>query len=283
MTVDGAPPDPRGHDAPHAGPALATHPSTTPAGRRAGAAASCGGEHRAMVTLASLTMAGCARYPGAAGHLIRTAHIAACLADLMALDATLQQRIRLVTPVHDVGKLAIPDEILLKPGRLAPDEWRTMERHTEIGAEALASGSHELLQFAAMIARHHHERFDGSGYPARLAGHGIPLAARVVAVADAFDAMTETRCYRPRMTDDDACSIIAGGSGTHFDPEAVRAFLDGFAQVRRARATADALLARGSDTQAVSDFYRLAPQDFRLAARVASRLAQHALRLSVPA
>jgi len=244
--------------APHAGPAI--------------------GNHQAIVTLASLTLAGCARYPGASGHLIRTAQIAACLAELMALDTAEQVRIRLATPVHDLGKLAIPDHVLLKPGKLEPEEWRIMEQHTEIGAQALASSPDELLQYAAVIARHHHERFDGSGYPARLAGHAIPLGARVVAVADAFDAMTESRCYRPRMTEDDACSIIAGGSGTHFDPDAVSAFLDGFTQIRRARAAADALVDLDSDTEAVAAFYRLTPADLGLATRVATDLAQRRLR-----
>ncbi|WP_316150597.1 HD-GYP domain-containing protein [Cupriavidus sp. BIC8F] len=160
--------------------------------------------YRAVVTLASLAVASCTRYPAAAGHLIRTSCIASCLADLMGLDIREQQRIRIATPVHDLGKMAVPDYVLLKPGKLDQAERRIMERHSSIGADLLAGSSDELLQFASQIARHHHERFDGSGYPDRLAGPDVPLAARIVAVADAFDAMTEVRCYRPRMSDNEA-------------------------------------------------------------------------------
>lgn len=188
----------------------------------------------------------------------------------MELGADERLRIRLATPVHDVGKLAIPDDVLLKPGKLDPSERRVMEQHASIGADLLAGSSDELLQFASQVSRHHHERFDGSGYPGHFVGQKIPLAARVVAVADAFDAITETRCYRPRMTDDDARSIIAGGSGTHFDPVVVEAFLDGFPQIQRARAAANEWLSRGSDTAVVTAFYGLTHADFRVTARVAT-------------
>lgn len=208
-----------------------------------------------VVTLASLTLAGCARYPQAAGHLIRTAFIADCLADLVGLDALERKRIRLVTPVHDIGKLGIPDEVLLKPEKLNGEERSIMERHSAIGADLLAGSSDPLIQLASQVARYHHERFDGGGYPLGLAGPSIPLAARIVAVADAFDAMTEPRVYRTKMTDDDANAIIAADSGTHFDPLVVRMFFAGFASVRRARAAANELLALRNDVAVVTKFF----------------------------
>ncbi len=213
--------------------------------------------HHAVVTLASLTLAGCLRYPHASGHLVRTAAIAACLADLVGLDAADCERIRLATPVHDVGKLAIPDAVLLKPGKLLAEERQVMERHAEIGANILAGSSNALLRLASQLAHHHHERFDGTGYPCRLAGREIPLAARIVAVADAFDAMTEARCYRPGMTDDDALSIVSAGSGTHFDPDVTRIFLASIPQILHSRRSAEALIAAGSEMAVVARFYGL--------------------------
>lgn len=213
--------------------------------------------HHAVVTLASLTLAGCLRYPHASGHLVRTATIAACLADLVGLDAAHCERIRLATPVHDVGKLAIPDAVLLKPGKLLPEERQVIERHAEIGANILAGSAHALIRLASQVAHHHHERFDGTGYPCGLAGNEIPLAARIVAVADAFDAMTESRCYRPGMTDDDALSIISAGSGTHFDPDVARVFLANVPVILRSRRSAQELLSAGSEMAVVARFYGL--------------------------
>lgn len=213
--------------------------------------------HHAVVTLASLTLAGCLRYPHASGHLVRTATIAACLADLVGLDAAHCERIRLVTPVHDVGKLAIPDAVLLKPGKLLAEERQVIERHPEIGANILAGSAHALMRLASQVAHHHHERFDGTGYPCGLAGNDIPLAARIVAVADAFDAMTEARCYRPGMSDDDALSIVSAGSGTHYDPDVTNVFLANIAQVLHSRKSAQALLGAGSEMAVVARFYGL--------------------------
>jgi len=211
-----------------------------------------------VVTLASLTLAGCARYPQAAGHLIRTAFIADCLADLVGRDAIERKRIRLVTPVHDIGKLGIPDKVLLKPGKLNGEERSIIERHSAIGADLLAGSSDPLIQLASQVARHRHERFDGSGYPSGLVGANIPLAARIVAVADAFDAMTEPRVYRTKMTDDDANAVITAGSGTHFDPLVVRMFLAGFSSVQRARAAANKILALENDVAVVTKFFGVA-------------------------
>lgn len=137
--------------------------------------------------------------------------------------------------LHDIGKVGIPDSILLKPGRLTPDEFEIMKKHTEIGAEALedASGSSECCEFletAAEIARYHHERFDGTGYPSGLAGTSIPLSARLVAVADVFDALTSERVYKRAMSPQDAYELIKSESGIHFDPVIVSAFEESWDQ-----------------------------------------------------
>ncbi len=131
--------------------------------------------------------------------------------------------------LHDIGKVGIPDSILLKPGRLTPDEFEVMKKHAEIGAEALEDSSNkseccEFLGTAAEIARYHHERFDGSGYPSGLAGESIPLSARLVAVADVFDALTSERVYKKAMSPQDARVLIESEAGKHFDPVIVAAF-----------------------------------------------------------
>jgi ribonuclease P protein subunit RPR2 len=124
--------------------------------------------------------------------------------------------------LHDIGKVAIPDAILYKPGSLTEDEREQMAQHPVIGAE-IVDGI-EFLQEAAKVVRYHHERWDGTGYPDGLEGEEIPIAARVFAVADVFDALTTDRPYRPALDLDDARRMIDRGSGSHFDPEVVEAF-----------------------------------------------------------
>ena len=137
--------------------------------------------------------------------------------------------------LHDIGKVGIPDAVLLKPGRLTPDEFEIMKKHTEIGAEALEDASNkseccEFLATAAEIARYHHERFDGTGYPEGLSGNSIPLSARIVAVADVFDALTSERVYKKAMPPKDARALIESESGIHFDPVIVSAFSESWDQ-----------------------------------------------------
>ena len=134
------------------------------------------------------------------------------------------------SPLHDVGKVGIPDAILLKPGKLTPQEYEIMKRHAAIGGNALEEASRQstsggFLEMAVGIARHHHERFDGKGYPDSLSGKDIPLAARIVAVADVFDALTSVRVYKPAFAPEVAIRLIQEGSGSQFDPEIVAAFL----------------------------------------------------------
>jgi putative two-component system response regulator len=134
------------------------------------------------------------------------------------------------SPLHDIGKVGIPDVILLKPGRLSEAEFGIMKDHAVIGAQALAEmagqrdGGGAFLKMAVEIARHHHERWDGSGYPDKLAGEAIPLAARIVAVADVFDALTSVRVYKAAYSVEVARSMITNESGKHFDPAVVEAF-----------------------------------------------------------
>jgi putative two-component system response regulator len=133
-------------------------------------------------------------------------------------------------PLHDIGKVAIPDGILLKPGKLSPDEWHIMKTHAEHGADLLQRAIDRLgddagpmLTFGKQIARHHHEKWDGSGYPDGLAGPAIPLSARLMAVADVYDALISRRPYKQAMTHDEALAFIRNGSGSHFDPRIVEA------------------------------------------------------------
>ena len=145
------------------------------------------------------------------------------------IDSKFIQEVCRSSILHDIGKVGVPDHVLLKPGRLTPEEFEIMKTHTEIGAEALEDAQQisdccSFLRTAAEIARYHHERFDGSGYPNGLIGQRIPLSARIVAVADVFDALTSQRIYKNAMCALDAREMINAESGKHFDPKIVAAF-----------------------------------------------------------
>ena len=139
--------------------------------------------------------------------------------------------IELAATMHDVGKVAVPDAVLLKPGPLTPDERAVMERHTVVGFEMLSDSPSELIQLAATIALTHHERVDGKGYPYGRCGDAIPLAGRIVAVADVFDALTSDRVYRAAMSIDDALEILGDGRGTQFDAVVLDAFECGLDEI----------------------------------------------------
>ena len=134
-------------------------------------------------------------------------------------------------PMHDVGKIGIPDSILLKPGPLTPEEWTVMRMHCEIGSKIIGTHDYDVLREAAACALSHHEKWDGSGYPKGLSGNTIPLVGRVVAVADVFDALTQRRPYREARSVQDAFQWIKNHSGTHFDPTVVRAFAEAYPQI----------------------------------------------------
>jgi diguanylate cyclase (GGDEF)-like protein len=154
------------------------------------------------------------------------------LARKLELDDERCELIRLASALHDVGKIGIPDRILLKPGNLTESERRVMERHAEIGQRLLANSSSELLDVAATIALTHHERYDGTGYPSGLAGESIPLEGRIASVADVFDAITSNRVYRPALELEDAIEVMREGRGTQFDPLVLDLFLAALGDVR---------------------------------------------------
>ncbi len=158
-------------------------------------------------------------------HTWRVARYSQIMAEALGLDADLCRRVYLAAPLHDVGKVAIPDGVLLKPGRLDPDEFALIRTHAAIGKRILGGSNCELIGLAADIAESHHERWDGGGYPHGLSGEAIPLAARIVAVADVFDALTTQRPYKAAMPLDKARACIEAESGRHFDPACVAAFL----------------------------------------------------------
>ena len=165
-------------------------------------------------------------HDGATGaHLERVGTYAGDIAGALGLPETQIQLLRLAAPLHDIGKIAVGDRILRKTGMLSEDERQLMEQHAEVGRDLLGGSGSELLELAATIAWTHHERWDGSGYPRRLKGDEIPLAGRIVAVADVFDALSSDRPYRPRLTMDEAQTWIIQGAGQAFDPEVVDAFV----------------------------------------------------------
>jgi HD-GYP domain-containing protein (c-di-GMP phosphodiesterase class II) len=159
-------------------------------------------------------------------HVNRMANVASLLGDRLQLDHGQVRLLRIAAPMHDVGKIAITDQILRKPGPLTDDEREEMRRHASIGHEILSGTDSELLRVAATIALTHHECFDGSGYPEGLSGYDIPLEGRITAVADVFDALLSDRCYRPALPIGEAIEIVTAARGTQFDPLIVDTLVD---------------------------------------------------------
>ncbi len=168
-----------------------------------------------------------------ASHIKRMSEYSALLGVLYGLPAHTVELIRQASPMHDVGKMGIPDSILLKPGKLTPDEWEIMKRHTTIGQRILEGSNSELLQVAEVIAGSHHERWDGTGYPQGLAGENIPIVGRICAVADVFDALTSLRPYKEPFDNATSLAIMrkSQDGGTHFDPAIYRLFIENFDEV----------------------------------------------------
>lgn len=160
-------------------------------------------------------------------HIKRVSHYAEAIAERMGLGRGTVEAILYATPMHDVGKIGIPDHILLKPGKHDEQEWEIMKQHTVIGARIMEGSGYGFIRLASVIALTHHERWDGSGYPRGLKGRKIPLAGRITALADFFDAMTSERPYRSGVhTFEQTIEIIKNNSGSHFDPEVVNCFLE---------------------------------------------------------
>ncbi len=157
-------------------------------------------------------------------HIVRLSHYAMVFGRACGMTEEECDILFHATPMHDVGKLGIPDRILLKPGKLDPEEWEIMKQHTTIGAHLLSGSQSPVLQMGEIIALTHHEKWDGSGYPNRIAGEDIPLAGRICAIADVFDALSSKRCYKDPWPLEKTLAEIRSLSGTHFDPNLVRIF-----------------------------------------------------------
>jgi len=171
------------------------------------------------------------RDPETGAHIERMAHYSKHIARNLGLSVEQQELLLQAAPMHDIGKVGTRDIILLKPGKLTEEEFTIMKEHAEIGYEVLSTSSSYLMRVAAEIARTHHEKFDGNGYPRGLKGEEIPLFGRIVAVADVFDALTSERPYKKAWSVEDASKLLHEGAGKHFDPACVTAFFIDFDEV----------------------------------------------------
>jgi putative two-component system response regulator len=189
-----------------------------------------------MDTIHRLTLAGEYKDRATADHVERIGRFSQVVARWMKLPADTVDTIRHAAPMHDVGKLGIPDRILLKPGKLDEEEWAVMRSHTTIGGQILADANSEVIRMGERIALAHHERWDGKGYPNRLAGEDIPLEARICAVVDVFDALTVDRPYRGAIPNDTVVDMMVADAGTHFDPDVLTTFLDARAEIEAVQA-----------------------------------------------
>ena len=190
---------------------------------------------RERETILRLSRAAEFRDPETGDHIQRMAHYSWMIAVRLGLPPEQQQLLLEAAPMHDVGKVGIPDHILLKPGKLDEAEFGVMKQHPVIGHQILSDSGSPLLQMAAVIALSHHEKYDGSGYPLSLKGDAIPLVGRIVAVADVFDALTSARPYKPAWELDRAERFMREQRGLHFDPECVDAFLGAWDEVLKVR------------------------------------------------
>ena len=175
------------------------------------------------------------RHDETGAHIRRLGLYAEAMGRQMGKSNAESEILRLAAPMHDVGKIGVPDSILLKPGKLTADEYEVMKSHTTIGGHILEGSQLPLVVVSHEIAVNHHEQWDGSGYPAGIAGKDIPEPARIVAVLDVYDALVNDRVYRPAMPEEKALEIIAEGDGTHFDPEIHECFRDALPRIRRIR------------------------------------------------
>lgn len=179
-------------------------------------------------TIATMTRAASYKDEETGAHIVRISFYTVELAQALGMDAEFRDTIQYASPMHDVGKIAIPDAILGKPGAFTAQEWEVMKTHAAQGARMLRGASSPYLVMGAEIAGGHHERWDGSGYPSGLAGEAIPLSARIMNICDQYDALRSKRPYKPALSHETVVAIIVGGDGrtmpTHFDPDVLRAF-----------------------------------------------------------
>ena len=186
---------------------------------------------RERETVLRLSKAAEYRDPETGAHILRMAHYSELIARGLGLPLADQQLLLEAAPMHDIGKVGITDAILLKPGRLTPEEFEIMKGHAQIGHDILKDSASQVLKTGAEIALGHHEKFDGSGYPQGLAGEQIPIFSRIVAVADVFDALTSERPYKPAWTLERAAEHLRSQAGAHFDPACVQVFFEQWEQV----------------------------------------------------
>ncbi|MGZ8341567.1 MAG: HD-GYP domain-containing protein [Telluria sp.] len=168
-------------------------------------------------------------------HVIRMSHFSRILGLAAGMSEAQADDLLHAAPMHDVGKIGIPDRILQKPGQLDADEWKVMQTHAAIGAEIIGEHAGGMLALARNIALSHHEKWDGSGYPAGLGGEAIPLVGRIVAIADVFDALTSVRPYKKAWTEEAALEYLAAQKGRHFDPALVDLFIAQMPAIRAVR------------------------------------------------
>jgi putative two-component system response regulator len=165
-------------------------------------------------------------------HVIRISHYSRLLALAAGCSEAEAEEMFHAAPMHDIGKIGIPDHILLKPGKLTEEEWQIMRQHPQIGAEIIGEHESSLLKLARTIALTHHEKWDGSGYPQQLKAENIPLAGRIVSVVDVFDALTTRRPYKEAWSIEEAIAYLQKEAGRHFDPDLVRLFVDALPEIK---------------------------------------------------
>ena len=194
-------------------------------------------------TITTLNRAASYKDEETGAHVARISFYTVELAGTLGMDAGFRDTIHYASPMHDVGKIAIPDAILMKPGKFEPHEWEIMKGHAALGAKLIAGGSSPYLTMGVDIAMSHHERWDGKGYPAGLAGEAIPLAARIMQICDVYDALRSKRPYKAPFSHEKSFEIITKGDGRtmpgHFDPAVLEAFAragDRFEEIYQARA-----------------------------------------------
>ena len=182
-------------------------------------------------TIFSLCLAAELRDTDTGNHINRIQAYTELIARKCGMSEEEAEQLGLASTMHDLGKIGIPDHILLKPGKLSPLEFELMKQHTTIGAKALANSDSELLKVAHTVALSHHERWDGNGYPFKLGGMNIPLEARIVGLVDVFDALISSRPYKKAFPVDKAISIITEEKGKHFDPKLVDIFMSSLDEI----------------------------------------------------
>jgi len=187
-------------------------------------------EHETLVVLSKT-----AEYkdPETASHIARVAHYSKLLAEKFGLDSKKQEIIFYASPFHDIGKVGIPDSILLKPGKLSDEEFAYMKKHSAIGYDILKDSKSEFLKEGAIIALSHHEKYNGFGYPNGIKAKSIPLSGRIVAIADVFDALTSKRPYKEPWSFEKAKSLLIEEKGKHFDPHLVDLFIENISEVKQ--------------------------------------------------